>query len=113
MPQREVKEGDEGKTEIDREQESAEERAALLSKSPAKINPLRGENKTSCEIKLWHPLSKNDATFIRYSQVSRRDGKVVLAVALAPPPPPCRHMYTTLPQPGQLSETPESDCTPV
>lgn len=89
-PQREVKEGDEGKTEIDREQESAEERAALLSKSPAKINPLRGENKTSCEIKLWHRLSKNDATFICYSQVLRLDGKVVLAVAQAPPPP-CRH----------------------
>lgn len=44
-PQREVKEGDEGKTEIDGERESAEERAALLSKSPAKINPLRGGGK--------------------------------------------------------------------
>lgn len=100
------------KTEIDREQESAEERAALLSKSPAKINPLRGENKTSCEIKLWHPLSKNDATFICYFQVLKRDGKVALAMAAALPPP-CPPAHTQNIYWGQLSETPESDCTPV
>lgn len=82
-----------GKTEIDREQESAEERAALLSKSPAKINPLRGENKTSCEIQLWHPLSKNDATFICFSQVLKRHGKVALAVAAALPPPCAPHVH--------------------
>lgn len=40
-PQREIKDGDEERTEIDREEESREERAALLSNSPAKINPPR------------------------------------------------------------------------
>lgn len=40
-PQREIKDGDEERTEIDREEERREERAALLSNSPAKINPLR------------------------------------------------------------------------
>lgn len=40
-PQREIKDGDEEMTEIDREQKSKEERAALLSTSLTKIICLR------------------------------------------------------------------------
>ena len=68
-PQREIKDGDEERTEIDREEESREERAALLSNSPAKINPPREKQNILWNKTLASP-SKNAATFIYYSQVS-------------------------------------------
>lgn len=68
-PRREIKDGDEERTEIDREEERREERAALLSNSPAKINPPREKQNILWNKTLASP-SKNAATFIYYSQVS-------------------------------------------
>lgn len=68
-PQREIKDGDEERTEIDGEKERREERAALLSNSPAKINPLREKQNILWNKTLASP-SENAATFIYYSQVS-------------------------------------------
>lgn len=68
-PQREIKDGDVERTEIDGEKEGREERAALLSNSPAKINPLREKQNILWNKTLASP-SENAATFIYYSQVS-------------------------------------------
>lgn len=71
-----------GKTEIDREQEIAEERAALLSKSPAKINPLRGGTKHPVERKkkpLAPTFPKMMQPRMSKSQMFKRDEKVGLA----------------------------------
>lgn len=69
VPQREIKDGDEERTEMDREEEKREERAAVLSNSPAKINPPREKQNILWNKTLASP-SKNAATFIYYSQVS-------------------------------------------
>lgn len=69
VPRREIKDGDEERTETDREEERREERAAFLSNSPAKINPLREKQNILWNKTLASP-SKNVATFIYYSQVS-------------------------------------------
>lgn len=68
-PQRGIKDEDEERTEIDREEERREERAVLLSNSPAKINPLREKQSILWNKTLASP-SKNATTFIYYSQVS-------------------------------------------